>query len=78
MYAAFSGRQCIRTDPLTGGSFYLRMTQPMSKPEMLYALETLLKWQDGQIILGEDKTFSVVRIDDISIERPAVNSKREK
>ena len=38
---------------------YLKVSQALSKPEVLYVLETLLGWNNARIVLGDNNTFSI-------------------
>jgi hypothetical protein len=59
MYAAFSGRRRKETNPVTSSVPYLRVGS-LSQPELLYVLETFLRWNGNRIVLGDDSTFSIV------------------
>lgn len=61
LYGTHSGRRRIGNEWVAGSVPYLKVTQPLSKPEVLYALETLLAWNDARILLSDDNTFSIVR-----------------
>lgn len=61
MYAHFSGRRRTGNTPISRAVVYLKFNQPLSKSEVLYAVETLLGWNNAKILVGEDKTFSVVQ-----------------
>ena len=61
MYAETSGRRRIGSEPLWGSVSYLH-AQALSKPEASYALETLLGWSGLRIVLGDDNTFSLERV----------------
>lgn len=61
IYGKLIGRQ--RKDPKAhfegGARMYLQTVCPLSKPQVIYALETLFRWNRGKITLYEDNTFSV-------------------
>lgn len=59
-YSACSGRRRIGNEQVLGRVPYLRANQPLSKPELLYVLETFLNWNDARIIFGGDNTFRIV------------------
>lgn len=61
IYGKFSGRRCRRNEGVSVSVPYVKVTQPLSKPEVLYVLETLLAWNDVTILLADDNTFSIVR-----------------
>jgi hypothetical protein len=44
---------------VVGSVPYLNVRQALSKPEVLYVLETLLRWNDARIVLGDDNTFTI-------------------
>lgn len=59
VYAGISERRRTGNVPVYRTDVYLKIAQPVSKPEVLYAVETLLGWYDAKIILGDDNTFKV-------------------
>jgi hypothetical protein len=59
LYSDYSGRQRTGIVPTYRTVLYLKSAQPLSKPEVLYAVETLLGWYDAKIILGDDNTFKL-------------------
>ncbi len=61
MYAETSGRGRIGSEPVIGLVPYLNVSQPLSKPEVLYVLETFLGWNHARIVLGDSNTFSIER-----------------
>ena len=61
MYGTFSGRRRTGNERVSGSVPYLKITQPLSKSEVLYALETLLAWNGASVFLADDNTFSIVR-----------------
>jgi hypothetical protein len=42
-----------------GARIYLQTVCPLSKPQVVYALETLFRWNRAKITLSQDNTFSV-------------------
>ena len=61
LYAQTSGRRCVGNEQVYGLVPYLNVSQNLSKAELLYALETLCRWNDARIVLGDDNTFSIER-----------------
>ena len=61
MYGRISGRRRIGNERVAGSVPYFKVTQPLSKAEVSYALETLLAWNDATILLADNNTFSIVR-----------------
>jgi hypothetical protein len=45
------------TDPV-----YFSTTCPLSKPEVIYAFETILRWHHLKVVLNSDNTFSVLNV----------------
>jgi hypothetical protein len=43
----------------SGARIYLQTVGPLSKPQVIYALETLVHWNSGKITLYDDNTFGV-------------------
>jgi hypothetical protein len=62
MYAETSGRRRIGSEPVMGLVPYLNVSQTLSKPEVLYVLETLFRWNDARIVFGDGNTFSIERV----------------
>jgi hypothetical protein len=60
MYASLSGRRCTGNQGVGVSVPYLNISQPLSKPEMLYVFETLFAWNHAAVLLGDDNTFSIV------------------
>jgi hypothetical protein len=60
-YGSYSGRSRVGSAPLGGSVPYLRVSQALTRPEVLYVLETLLRWNDARVVLGEGNTFSIER-----------------
>lgn len=58
IYGQLLGRRRADMEVFQGTIPYFRTSQPLSKPQALYALKTLLAWQGVQIILNDDNTFS--------------------
>jgi len=62
MYGRISGRRRTGSQWAAGVIPYHRTGQTLSKPEALYALQTLLGWTGTKILVNEDNTFSVVPV----------------
>lgn len=62
MYAETSGRERIGSEPVIGFVPYLKVSQPLSKPEVLYVLETFLGWNHARTVLGDSNTFGIERV----------------
>jgi len=43
-----------------GAPIHFRSTTPLTKAELVYALETLLAWDNVTIVLNDDKTFTAI------------------
>ena len=52
VYANLSGRRRTGTEFVPGLVAYFKTCQPLSKPELLYAVETFLAWSDAKVISG--------------------------
>jgi hypothetical protein len=59
MYAETSGRRRMGSERVMGWVPYLKASQVLSKPEVLYVLETMLGWNNARIVLGDNNTFSI-------------------
>ena len=60
-YGRILERSRVGAEPIPTEQVYLR-SRILSKPEMLYAYDTLLAWNGLKIVLNDDKTFKVVRL----------------
>ena len=60
-YGSFSGRSRVGSELVMGSVPYLNVSQALSKPEVLYVLETLFRWNDARVVLGDGNTFSIER-----------------
>jgi hypothetical protein len=61
IYAETSSRRRVGSEPVMGSVPYLNVSQTLSRPELLYVLETFLRWNDARIVLGDNNTFSIER-----------------
>jgi hypothetical protein len=60
IYGKLIARKRVGNEPVMGNIFF-HNSQPLSKEEVIYALETLLTWNGIKIILNDDHTFSVAK-----------------
>jgi len=58
IYGKLVGRQRADNNPVTGKLAWFHTNQPLSQAEVVYALETLLVWNDVHLTLNPDNTFS--------------------
>jgi hypothetical protein len=61
IYGILIGRHSKSVGPISDFNIYFRTTQPISKAQFIYVVETYLKWGGNKILLNDDNTFSVVR-----------------
>lgn len=63
LYGAIVGRTARNRDRASGPRLNLHSKTPLSYPELLYALDTLLGWAGLRIVLHEDgQTFTAERV----------------
>lgn len=62
LYAALSGRRRTGNEPINVRPVSYFVNRPLSKPELVYGLETLLAWNNVKIVVGDDNTFSMVQV----------------
>ncbi len=61
LYGQITGLRRIGDEPTTGNIFYFKTSSPLSKPEVIYAFETLLAWNGTKVITHQDGTFSLAK-----------------
>jgi RNA polymerase sigma factor (sigma-70 family) len=61
VYAVLTGRRWLRRGDLSGNPISLRNQTPLTRAQAVYALDTLLGWQDLKIVPVDDRAFRVVR-----------------
>jgi hypothetical protein len=61
LYAAILGRERVGGDPIPSTQLSLSTQTALTRQELTYSFETLLRWQGLEIELGDGETFRVVR-----------------
>jgi hypothetical protein len=58
-YGRLLGRQRKGGEAIRQAAIHLQANRPLTKAQVVYALETLLRWNGIIITLNDDHTFSV-------------------
>lgn len=62
IYGRLVGRQRKDHEPRPMATINFKTTCPLSKAQVIYAFETLFRWNGTEIVLNDDLTFSAVKI----------------
>ena len=60
IYTQFSGRQIVQEGVLSAVTISLHSRNPLTKPELLYAIDVLLGWQGIKIVNVDEKTSKAI------------------
>ncbi len=61
-YGKMSGREVLPEEFFPNVTLTLKTTNPLTKPEMLYAVDVLLGWQGVKIVNVDEKTSKAIRL----------------
>jgi RNA polymerase sigma factor (sigma-70 family) len=62
IYAQLSGREIFQEPGLPAITMSLKTGNPLTKPELLYAMDVLLGWQGVKIVNVDEKTSKAIRV----------------